>query len=193
MGYGAVLAEGWQLYVDYAATSAQTQVTTTHMAMGQQQSQAIALSTGAWKAPPLLFRVAGGFVLQLETATGTVFVQIQPGQLQAIAALPDGTGANRVPLEQRNGPVPGAMPPLSPLPPLSSMQPGRMSMGNMSMGNMSMNLDGMQMRMGDMELTMGDRTAPNPLRKFCPQCGNAVQVGNRFCAHCGHRLGEQNA
>jgi len=174
MGYGATLADGWQLYIDNEA--GQTRLTSTQASGGQQQSQAIALSTGSWTVPPTLFRTPQGFILRLEGEAGQTFVQIQAGSLQALSATPPLTSADVMPLTQRTGPVPGAMPPMAPLPP-------------MEMPPMQMQMNPMRMRMGDMEMQMGN-AAPNPMRKFCPQCGQPVQVGDRFCSSCGHRLGE---
>jgi len=174
MGYGAQLADGWQLYVDNAA--GQTHLTSIQAHAGQQQSQAIALPTGTWTVPPSLFRTSQGFILRLEGESGQTFVQIQSGSLQALTMTPPLASAEVVPLTQRTGPVPGAMPPMAPLPP-------------MQVPPMQMQMNPMRMRMGDMEMQMGKAT-PDPMRKFCPQCGQAVQVGDRFCSSCGHRLGE---
>lgn len=174
MGYGATLAEGWQLYVDNEA--GQTHLTTLQVNAGQQQSQAIALPTGTWTMPPTLFRTPQGFILRLEGESGQTFVQIQSGQLQALSGSPNLIMAEVVPLTQRTGTVPGAMPPMAPLPP-------------MQMPPMQMQMNPMHMRMGDMEMQMG-QAAPDPTRKFCPQCGQSVRVGDRFCSGCGHRLGE---
>jgi hypothetical protein len=82
--------------------------------------------------------------------------------------------------------------------PMQPMQP-------MQMGNMQMNNQPMEMRLGNMQMRMGEIgqpdssvrvTPPVPttqpgqaIRKFCSQCGVAVAASDRFCASCGHQLG----
>jgi hypothetical protein len=63
------------------------------------------------------------------------------------------------------------------------MQP----MTPMKMGNMQMSANPMTMQMGDMRLSMGNATPPDT-RKFCTQCGAAINAGDRFCGSCGHQL-----
>jgi predicted amidophosphoribosyltransferase len=47
----------------------------------------------------------------------------------------------------------------------------------------------MEMRMGDMHMSMGTREkAAEPAKRFCTQCGKPVQDDDRYCASCGHAL-----
>jgi predicted amidophosphoribosyltransferase len=49
----------------------------------------------------------------------------------------------------------------------------------------------MQMKMGNMEMKMGDSSSDRSQqsgRHFCSQCGAAVKPDDRFCANCGHHL-----
>jgi predicted amidophosphoribosyltransferase len=60
--------------------------------------------------------------------------------------------------------------------PMESRQPMRMQMGNM------------QMQMGEESQSQaGTPSAPGG-KRFCSQCGHAVDRQDRFCSACGHRL-----
>jgi hypothetical protein len=86
-----------------------------------------------------------------------------------------------------------SMPSMQPMQPMEPMKTqGSM---NLNLGGMSMSMNPMEMKMGDMEMNMG-RSAQNasgaagqtPQRRFCSQCGQPVQAGDRFCAGCGYKL-----
>ncbi len=175
MTYTANLGTGQQIWIGNQGT--QTTVTLSNGAAGQQQSQRMGFQTGQWIAPPTLFRTAGGFIVQLATAQGDRYLQVQGSSLQGLSAAPNLQAASAVPLES------GAAPSMPPMPPIQPMQ----------MGNMRMQMNPMQMKMGDLELKMGDASstetptassAPN----FCAQCGQRLRLGDRFCASCGHQV-----
>jgi hypothetical protein len=127
----------------------------------------------------------------------------QQMQVQQVAGMPSSSMPPMEPMKPMNM---GGMQ-MSPMKPMEPMKP-------MSMGGMQMNP--MEMRMGDMEMRMGSPAASSPpktpsppaappdkpvaadtpakaagapgTRRFCSQCGTAVEPGDRFCSSCGHRL-----
>ena len=115
--------------------------------------------------------------------------------------------ATSIPLHPTNN-APSSPPSMDPMQPMEPMQP--MSMGSMSMSPLSSSP--ITMRMGDMSMSMGmsSETVSNKqkgreqkreqeigehkqsttakTKRFCSQCGEAVNAGDRFCAYCGHQL-----
>jgi hypothetical protein len=178
MSYAGDLDHGQQLYLENAGE--QTVLSLSSRAAGQQQTQSSSFQTGSWSAPPTLFRVSGGFILRIESGQRQTFVGIQANQWQLLSNAPSLQAAETVPLRQVNQGEQSALPPMQP------MQP-------MKMGDMEMQMNPMQMRMGNMELRMDEARSPQsesaPAQKqFCSQCGQKIQVGDRFCAYCGHQL-----
>lgn len=149
----------------------QTVINLSYSSGGQQQQSSISLTTGAWNTPPTAFYVNQGAIAQISGSQGTYYVYLQSGQLQSLPIAPDLTHAQSIPLQEDRGSVAPPLPPLPPLPP-------------MTMGGMQMQMTPMEMRMGDRVLRM-DTASP---RRFCSQCGAAVQASDRFCASCGHAL-----
>ncbi|MBE9179006.1 zinc ribbon domain-containing protein [Oculatella sp. LEGE 06141] len=184
-GYTCNLGNGQQLLVENRGQ--QTTITVSSQSVGQQQSQGSGLNTGAWSAPPTLFQTPSGLVLRLESAEGSSFVQLQGNHIQSLSRSPSLTQAEVVPLrslaaEER----PSAATRQKPMEPMKPLEP-------MKMGNMEMQMNPMQMRMGDMEMRMGDTSSAQTeanasAKRFCSQCGQSVEVGDRFCAYCGHQL-----
>ncbi|MGG6296689.1 zinc ribbon domain-containing protein [Leptolyngbya sp. AN02str] len=192
MAYHAALGPGAQLWVQ--ALENQTLLTLLHQSAGQQQAQSTQLETGEWMLPPSLFQVANGYVLRLEAQQGQWFVLIQASSLQVLATPPSLTNAVAIALtpttdsesevaESTTGSSSTGATPLKPMEPMQPLPP-------LKMGNMSMSQNPMRMRMGEMELTMGESNAQPSTQRFCPQCGTSVNLGDRFCAQCGHRLAE---
>jgi zinc-ribbon domain len=179
MAYACELGTGQRIYVDHQGT--QTMVTVMGGGPGQQQQSSTSFHTGSWTTPPEIFQTAGGAVLKITTAQGEHFIYIQGGSMQMMGGVPSLSGSQQMQVQQV------ASIPTSSFPPMEPMKP----MKPMSMGGMQMNP--MEMRMGDMEMRMGSPTAsskpntPNP-RRFCSQCGTAVEPEDRFCSSCGHRL-----
>lgn len=178
MIYGCDLGGGQQLQVE--SQGEQTRLVLTSQSVGQQQSQATHFATGAWQLPPTLFRTPGEWVLRIEGDRGQQFILIRGGSMAIAPIVPNLMGAEVLPLH----PVSAPQPP-SPLPPLKPLEP----MKPMQMGNMEMRMEPMEMRMGNLELRMGN-PSPSPAtdRRFCSQCGAAVETGDRFCSHCGNAL-----
>lgn len=164
------LGRGQQVYVENQGT--QTAITLTSNSSGQQQSQSTSFQTGTWVKPPALFRNAAGFVLQIEVTEGVRFVRLQGNGISSLSETPSLDNEEVVPLAETAENTGASMQPLQPLEPIKPMQP-------MRMGNM-------EMRMGNMQLRMGSRGEEKG--GFCTQCGNGVNEGDRFCAHCGHQL-----
>ncbi|NJL02666.1 MAG: zinc ribbon domain-containing protein [Spirulinaceae cyanobacterium RM2_2_10] len=167
--YVGHLAAGTQVQIMQQGN--QTQITLMTQNAGQQQSQSSSFATGVWKLPPTLFRTTSGAVLRLEGDRPS-FIQLQAGQLQALATPPELSGAEVLPLQPIAAPAASTLEPLQPLPPLK-------------MGNMSMQMQPMTMQMGDMQLSMGEGQTT---RRFCSQCGQPVAAGDRFCSACGQQL-----
>ncbi len=154
---------------------AETQITLTHQQAGQQQAQSNSFATGSWRVPPLLFRTAAGYVLRLE-GDRPWLLHLQARGMQVLSTPPDLSQAEVVPLQAI------ATPSQTPMQPMQPMQP-------LKMGTMSMQMQPMTMQMGDMKLAMGDSPPATPSQhRFCPQCGQGVTPGDRFCSACGHQL-----
>ncbi|NJL21620.1 MAG: zinc-ribbon domain-containing protein [Leptolyngbyaceae cyanobacterium SM1_3_5] len=161
--YSAIVATGQQLFITHQ--NGQTRLTIATTAPGQQQSQSSSLATGEWRSPPALYCTSSGVVLQIFAEQKDIWLQLQGQQMQQMNSAPAVMEADRVTLESIE--TPPVMQPMKP-----------MQMGNMEMKPM-------QMKMGDLEMSMGK---PTSTAKLCSQCGQSVQTSDRFCAQCGHRL-----
>jgi zinc-ribbon domain len=173
MAYACELGTGQRIYLDNQGM--QTMVTAMSGGPGQQQQSSTGFQTGSWIAPPEMFQIAGGAVLKVTTAQGEHFIYIQGNSMQVMGGVPSLSGSQQMQVQQVSRVPPSSMPPMEPMKP-------------MNMGGMQMNP--MEMRMGDMEMRMGSASAPNTpsTRRFCSQCGTAIEAEDRFCSSCGHRL-----
>lgn len=172
MAYRWDLENHQSVYLDHQA--GQTTVTVVVASPGQQQQSSSCFQTGDWTAPPQALQSPSGIVLQLHTAQGIVWLQVQ-GQSVYLSQQPASLHAQPLPMQEVD-----VTPGMAPLPPMQPMQP-------MQMGNMSMSLNPMEMRMGNMEMRMGTSVTPTTT-KFCRQCGASVQPDDRFCSKCGTQL-----
>jgi hypothetical protein len=183
MVYLCDLGSGQSIYLDNQG--AQTTITTLSSSPGQQQQASSSLQTGAWVAPPQLFRTSTGVVLKIFTAHGDRFIQIQGSTMHAIDDVTIVGSAQQMQMQQVGSAPPSSIPPIPLMQPMQPMKP-------MQMGDMQMNQNPMEMRMGNMEMRMGKATSPTNsaqgTRHFCSQCGVAVEASDRFCAHCGCKL-----
>ena len=144
---------------------------------GQQQSQSTAFTTGKWSKTPELFRSRGILVLRLESKSGVEYIRIRGNQIQLMQSEPDLANAEKARLSKSDEDI--AMKPMKPMEPMQPMKP---------MGGMRP----MELRMGDMHMSMGVREKEaQPANRFCTQCGKPVQNNDRFCASCGHALSGQ--
>lgn len=140
MVYGCRLETGQQVYVENQG--AQTVITVIGSGPGQQQSQRTGISTGEWTAPPSMFRTSQGLVLRVETSQGHAFFQIQASQISTMRVAPALRHAEVLPMQQvaaSDAPA-ASMQPMEPMQPMQPMQP----------------MEPMQMRMGNMQMQMGD-------------------------------------
>jgi len=156
----------------------QTILTVASSSLGQQQQASNGFHTGVWTAPPQLFQTPMGVVIKLSTMGGDRYLQVQGSSMGVASSLPDMNQAQQMQMQQV------ATPPAPATQPMQPMQP-------LKMGNMTMNANPMEMRIGDMEMRMGTAATATTAssRRFCSQCGLAVQPTDRFCASCGHALG----
>ncbi len=162
MAYRCDRTANTQLYLDHQGT--QTSVTLVNTHPGGQQQSSSSFHTGAWIAAPEVFATPEGVVIELKTAAGKRWIQVQGTQMAMISTAP--TLQHPIPLQW-----------VQPMEPMKPMQ----------MGNMEMGFSPMTMKMGNMEMKMG--TPATSLQKFCSQCGASVKPEDRFCSSCGHRLG----
>ena len=183
MVYVCDLGSGHNVYLDNQGM--QTVITSVSSGPGQQQQASSSLQTGAWTAPPQLFRTPTGVVVKIFTAQGDRFIQIQGSTMHAIDGAIMVGSAQQMQMQQVASAPPSSIPSM---PPMQPMQP-------MKMGDMQMNLNPMEMRMGNMEMRMGTAASASNVsnsaqgtRHFCSQCGVAVEASDRFCAHCGNKL-----
>jgi NADH pyrophosphatase NudC (nudix superfamily) len=191
MIYFCELAAGQSLYLD--DQEMQIVLTLTSSSPGQQQQSSSSLQ-GSLTAPPQVFRTAQGIVVRLVTSDGDRLIHFQGSHISPISHSPDLSNAEQIQVKQTAS-KPTA-PAMKPMPPMESMQP--MQPMNLNMDDMQMSMNPMQMRMGSMELKMGSAAASTSAaeaasqtaqtRRFCNQCGVAVDGGDRFCSNCGHQL-----
>lgn len=184
MAYKTQLGTSQQLYIDNQGE--QTLFTLVSSSANQQQSQRSAFPTGEWLMPPALFRIGAVFILRVESARGPSFFDIQNNSISALASPPSLKNAEVMPLQQVSESEAAqqnraAFSPMQPMQPIKPIEP-------MKMGNMEMGMNPMQMRMGNMEMRMPGQTPKKSPTQFCPQCGESVGQGDRFCRHCGYRL-----
>jgi hypothetical protein len=194
MTYVCELATGQHLYLDNRAK--QTVLTLTSSSRGQQQQSSSSVETGVWTTSPEVFQTAQGIVVRIGTPVGDRLVQLQGNSISLINHSVALNSAQAIPVK----PV-SDMPSASPVQPMQPMEP--MQPMNLSMGDMKMSMNPMQMQMGNMKLDMGSPAASasstqvsstqvscedTQNKRFCSQCGVAVDEGDRFCASCGHRL-----
>ena len=193
MRYLCELGAGQRLYVEILHN--QTLVTVVSSSPGQQQQSSSGFQTGEWTAPPEVLRGEIGVVLRLQTAQGEQFVLLQGTSLSSLSNAPSLAEAEPLQVHTTDQKTEPSMPPMTPIPPMPSMQP--MTMGNMQMdqGRMSMQMGNMRMAMSPIahatnstQADVAPANAPVGQRNFCSQCGTAIKLGDRFCAHCGHRL-----
>jgi hypothetical protein len=198
MAYVSDLGRGQHIYLENQGQ--QTIVTLSSHSRGQQQNQRSGFTTGEWVTPPMLFRTSAGVIIQLETAQGRSYVQVQSSRMQILNQPPVLKNADVLPVQAevktetqfKSSDQRSSSPKMEPMKPMKPMEP----MEPMKMGDMEMQMNPMQMRMGKMELRMGDAAqtptrSSEATRRFCTQCGNAVTPDDRFCAHCGHQLRQE--
>ncbi|MCU0549329.1 MAG: zinc ribbon domain-containing protein [Leptolyngbya sp. Prado105] len=174
MTYSADLGQGQSLTIENVGV--QTVITWAHRSAGQQQSQQMSLSLGAWSEPPKLFKNHVGFILQIESAR-TSYLRLQANGISLLSEVPLMIGTEEIPF-QRVTSNPSRMPDMKPLEPLR-------------MGNMSMRMEPMEMNMGNMNLRMATATSHSSSTshaQFCSQCGTKIKESDRFCSQCGTKL-----
>lgn len=205
MAYLCELSAGHRIYLENQGV--QTRLRVSMASPGQQQQSSSSFQTGAWTAPPEAFLNGQRLVFKLTTAEGELYVQVQGTSMSLVARGIGAEGARSVALQQsafpdsaKAGQTPSmsSMPPMQPMEPMQPMQPMQPlePMQPMQMGNMQMNP--MEMRMGNLSMSMGAAQASEPSsppasspktpgsqRKFCTQCGGIVEAGDRFCSACG--------
>lgn len=188
MPYMCELGAGQRVYLDNQGT--QTIATTTSSNPGQQQQATSSFQTGVWTAPPQILQTPVGIVIEITTAQGNYFIQVQGNSVGLMTSTPAIGSAQHMQMQQvATAPTTPttSMPSMSPMSPMPSMSP----MQPMTMGNMQMQMNPMEMRLGNMEMRMGEpapTATPPATRRFCSQCGVPVKESDRFCASCGHKL-----
>ena len=183
MTYGCEIGAGRSVYLDNQGD--QTVVTIVSSGPGQQQQASNRFTTGVWTTPPQLFRAGDGVVIRIHTGQGHQDIQVLGSSMSMMSGSFAHQGAQQL---QVQAVAQAPSPAMQPMQPMQPMQMG---------GGMQMNLNPMEMRMGNMEMRMGEPTIAAPIaapssatasRRFCSQCGAAVQPDDRFCASCGHQL-----
>ena len=188
MAYVCELSPGYNIYFDNQDD--QTLITSMMSTPGQQQQSGNSFRTGCWTAPPKIYRTPQGAVIKLTTAQGEQFIQVQGSSMRSMTSLPSLHSSQQMQINQSEAtPFTSSLPLQELLQPMQPMQP-------MNMGDMGMGMKPMEMRMGNMHLSMGSvssesahsgKTQPTE-RRFCNQCGVAIEPEDRFCSSCGHKL-----
>jgi hypothetical protein len=198
MPYRCDLGSGQQIFLDNQGSK--TIVTVSTSSVGQQQQSSSSLQTGPWTEVPQVARLGNGVLIRCVSAQGVFTLQVQGTQIGQATGSINWNAAQTMavhPVEHMPEPTMPSMQPMEPMPPMETMQPMRpmepiqpmQPLQPMRMGNMEMSANPMEMRMGNMEMRMGNQAEPQaPKRRFCTQCGAAVDPDDRFCGSCGHRL-----
>lgn len=175
MAYMGELGAGSSIYIENQDN--QTVVTAIASSPGQQQQTSHSFTTGRWSTSPELFHSPLGVVIKLGTTQGNYYLQVQSHRIAQVETMPPRHTLESIPLQQV------VQPPIPPIPSMPSMPP-------LEMGNRFMNLQPLQMRMGNMHMSMGTAATVTQTthNNFCSQCGTAVTATDKFCANCGHRL-----
>jgi hypothetical protein len=116
-------------------------------------------------------------VLRVASKSGVEFIRVRGSQIQWMRNEPDLESAEKLKLKKSDEQL--SMQPMEPMKPMEPMEPMK------PMGSMRP----MEMRMGDMNMSMGavEKQAP-AAKRFCTQCGSPAGKDDRFCASCGHPL-----
>lgn len=184
MAYSWTLGNGQQIYLDNQGE--QTTITSLIASAGQHQQSTNSFTTGKWTSPPEMFIDGNKVVLKLQTESGDVAIAIQGGSMSMSSGSQRIDSAQRVQAQQTSSmpnmsmPSMPSMPPMPPIPPIPPID----------LGGMQMNINPMEMRMGNMSMGMG-KTNSSPTaneRRFCSQCGEPTKPSDRFCSNCGHKL-----
>jgi len=187
MAYTCDLGSGQRIYLNN--TGADTIITLASSSTGQQQQASSRFQVGAWTQPPELYRRGANVFIKLSTSQGDHYLQLQGNQMGALGAAPDLSNCQQMGMQQAAAPATPSIPDMEPMQPMQPMQP-------MTMGDMQMSTQPMQMRMGNMAMSMGESGQNRPAnadantggRRFCTQCGQPVSPSDRFCGQCGHQL-----
>lgn len=175
MAYTCDLGRGLLLYIEEQGR--QTLVTLANISPGQQQSQSSSFETGGWLLSPTLFGTPDGLFVRIQGTEGQFTIQLQGSAMILLTDAPSLNDAEVLPLVQQDGV--NQMPSMTKMEPMEPMKPMRM--------------EPMEMRMGNMEMRMGTPTvrseaAAGAAVRFCPNCGNRVELSDRFCSQCGNHL-----
>lgn len=174
MAYIGNIGTDQQVRVENRET--QTVVSLVGSGLSQQQSQRNSFTTGSWVLPPTLFRTTNGYVLRIEGTQSQIFVGLQAGGMSTLETAPSLVDTDVLPLEQVAAEAHSTPQPLDSMQPMQPMQPMEMKP-----------MEPMQMQMGNMRMQMGG-PEPKSAKRFCSQCGHAVDQSDRFCSDCGNRL-----
>ncbi len=170
MAYLCELSPSQKVYFDVKAN--QTVVTTVSSSPGQQQQSSSSFTTGSWISTPVVYRNNLGITIEIETAQGKHYINIQGNSMGMMNHAPV-SESETLPLQQVSS-LPNAS--MSPMKPMKAMEP---------MSPMKP----MEMRMGNLEMRMNSVESSAPqVRRFCGQCGASVQPEDRFCSSCGYHL-----
>lgn len=188
MAYVCELGSGHNIYLDNQGD--QTLITSMMGAPGQQQQSSNSFKTGCWTAQPEIYRTSQGAVIKVTTTHGEQFIQVQGSSMGSMTSIPSLQSSQQMQIKLSEATAfTSSIPVQETLPPMQPMQP-------MKMGNMEMGMNPMEMRMGNIHLSMGsessesahpEKTQPTGGR-FCNQCGVAIDPEDRFCSGCGHKL-----
>ena len=186
MTYVADLGQGQSLTIENAGT--RTIITWESRSAGQQQRQQMSLSLGQWSASPMVFKTTYGFVLQIESNQTASYVRLQANSISVLSEAPLMLNASEVPLRYLSNPN-------AEMPDVKSdvktdVKPTVKPLEPLRMGNMTMQLNPMEMSMGNMSLSMeaSNSRAHRSTPPFCSQCGTKIQDSALFCPHCGTKL-----
>jgi hypothetical protein len=176
MGYAYELENGQQLVIENDGNG--TVIALSSGSEGQQQSQATGFDTGKWSKPPALFRLKKDLILRVETKDGRWFIRVRGNEIRRMTSEPDLENAEKLRLDKSDTSVRmRPMKPMEPMKPLKPLEPMRP----------------MEMRMGDMQMSMGrGEPAGKSAQRFCTECGTPLKAGDHFCGGCGKPLSREN-
>ncbi|MDB6150274.1 MAG: hypothetical protein JWQ44_1722 [Chthoniobacter sp.] len=183
MRYVCDLENGQELHVENDGD--QTSIGVGSSSEGQQQSQSNGFQTGKLSGEPLFFRLKKEFILQLSAKDGDRFFRVRGSQVQSLKSAPDLQDAEK--LRFRKAAKGAGMKPMEPMKPMRPMKPMEPMKPMRPMKEMRA-MRPMEMRMGDMQMSMGGAAARPAAKNFCTQCGQPLAKTDRFCGGCGHEV-----
>ncbi|OLV16175.1 hypothetical protein BOO71_0012646 [Deinococcus marmoris] len=91
---------------------------------GDGQRQSSGVTTGVWTIAPTLFQTESGAVVEIHTGDGSVYFQIENGQLHSLNEIPSLEEARYIELDEvADGMGQSEIKPMTPMQPMKPLKP----------------------------------------------------------------------